>query len=71
MSCVADIVVGMPITTRRAEPGDAADLHTLAARTFGLACPPGVAQSDVDSFVALHLSEPKFEDYLRIRTGSC
>ena len=65
MSCVADIVVGMPITTRRADPGDAAELHTLAARTFALACPPGVSQSDVDSFVALHLSEPKFEDYLK------
>ena len=65
MSCVADIVVGMPITTRQAVPGDAAGLHTLAARTFGLACPPGTAQADVDTFVALHLSVAKFEDYLK------
>jgi ribosomal protein S18 acetylase RimI-like enzyme len=65
VSWVADILVGMPITTRRAEPDDAAELHTLAARTFGLACPPGTVQADIDSFVALHLSEPKFEDYLK------
>jgi ribosomal protein S18 acetylase RimI-like enzyme len=64
VSWVADIVVGMPITTRRAGSGDAAGLHTLAARTFGLACPPGTRQADVESFVALHLTEPKFEDYL-------
>jgi diamine N-acetyltransferase len=55
----------MPITTRRATPGDAAELHVLAARTFGLACPPGTLQSDVDAFVALNLSQEKFEDYLK------
>ena len=64
MNCVADILVGMPITTRRAAPGDAAELHRLAARTFGLACPPGTLPSDVDAFVALNLSEPKFEEFL-------
>ena len=31
----------MPITTRRAGPDDAAELHDVAARTFALACPPG------------------------------
>jgi ribosomal protein S18 acetylase RimI-like enzyme len=65
VSCIADIVFGMPITTRRAVPSDAAELHALAARTFGLACPPGTTQSDVDAFVALNLSEAKFEDYLK------
>lgn len=55
----------MPITTRRATPGDAAELHVLAARTFGLACPPGTRQSDVDAFVALNLSREKFEEYLK------
>jgi len=55
----------MPISTRRAVPGDAAELHKLAARTFGLACPPGTAQSDVDAFIATNLSEPKFEQYLK------
>ena len=65
MSCVADIVGDMPITTRRAVPGDAAELHVLAANTFGLACPPGTLQTDVDAFVALHLSEARFAGYLR------
>jgi ribosomal protein S18 acetylase RimI-like enzyme len=55
----------MPITTRRAAPDDAAELHTLADRTFGLACPPGTAQADVDAFVALHLSVARFEEYLK------
>jgi GNAT superfamily N-acetyltransferase len=55
----------MPITTRRAAPGDAAALHELAARTFVLACPPGTPQADVDAFVALNLSEAKFDDYLK------
>jgi GNAT superfamily N-acetyltransferase len=64
VSCVADIVKGMPITIRRAVPGDEAALHRLAERTFGLACPPGTPQSDVDAFVALHLSEARFAEYL-------
>jgi diamine N-acetyltransferase len=55
----------MPIPTRLAVPGDAADLHTLAAATFGLAVPPGTPQSDVDAFVARYLSRANFEDYLK------
>jgi diamine N-acetyltransferase len=55
----------MAITTRRAAPGDAAELHTVAAHTFGLACPPGTAPSDIDAFVAAHLSEAKFAEYLK------
>jgi ribosomal protein S18 acetylase RimI-like enzyme len=55
----------MPLTTRRAVPGDAAELHTVAARTFGLACPPGTLQSDIDAFVGLHLSRERFEEYLK------
>jgi ribosomal protein S18 acetylase RimI-like enzyme len=55
----------MSTTVRRAAPGDAAELHTLAARTFGLACPPGTLQSDVDAFVALNLSTERFEEYLK------
>jgi GNAT superfamily N-acetyltransferase len=54
----------MPIITRRAVPADAAELHELAARTFGLACPPGTAQADIDAFVAAHLSVADFERYL-------
>jgi ribosomal protein S18 acetylase RimI-like enzyme len=62
---VTDIVIGMTVSTRRALPGDAAELHSLAARTFALACPPGTLQADIDAFVAAHLSEAKFEDYLK------
>ncbi len=54
----------MPITTRRATAGDAAELHDVAARTFGLACPPGTLQSDIDAFVRLHLSRERFAEYL-------
>jgi ribosomal protein S18 acetylase RimI-like enzyme len=55
----------MPISTRRATVADAAELHDVAARTFGLACPPGTLQSDIDDFIATHLSEAKFEEYLK------
>lgn len=54
----------MSITTRRAELGDTELLHDLAERTFGLACPPGTRQSDIDDFVATHLSEESFRGYL-------
>jgi len=64
-TCVADIVDGMPITTRRAGPADAGVLHDVAARTFALACPPGTAQSDIDAFIDVHLSRERFEEYLK------
>jgi GNAT superfamily N-acetyltransferase len=54
----------MSITTHRAGSHDANLLHDLAARTFGLACPPGTAQSDIDAFIALHLSRESFAGYL-------
>lgn len=54
----------MPITTRRATADDAAELHDVAARTFGLACPPGTLQSDIDAFVRLHLSPERFAEYV-------
>jgi GNAT superfamily N-acetyltransferase len=54
----------MTTITRLARPGDEAVLHDLAARTFGLACPPGTEQSDIDAFVATHLSEASFAGYL-------
>jgi len=54
----------MSITTRRADLVDAELLHDLAARTFGLACPPGTRQSDIDVFVARHLSAESFRRYL-------
>jgi diamine N-acetyltransferase len=54
----------MPISTRRAEAADAELLHDLAARTFGLACPPGTRQDDIDAFIAGHLSADDFRRYL-------
>lgn len=56
--------LSMSITTRRAGSHDADLLHDLAARTFGLACPPGTLQADVDAFIALHLSRERFAEYL-------
>ena len=55
----------MPIITRRATAADAPELHDVAARTFALACPPGTLQSDIDDFVAAHLSVARFEEYLK------
>jgi ribosomal protein S18 acetylase RimI-like enzyme len=54
----------MSITTRQADSADADLLHELAARTFGLACPPGTLQADIDAFIATHLSRKSFERYL-------
>ncbi|AGL14869.1 GNAT family N-acetyltransferase [Actinoplanes sp. N902-109] len=54
----------MAISTRPATEADAAALHDLAARTFGLATPSDMAQSDIEAFIALHLSQARFETYL-------
>ncbi len=54
----------MSITVHRGQPGEETSLHKLAAETFGLACPPGTPQSDVDDFVSRHLSEERFAGYL-------
>ncbi|WP_328466087.1 GNAT family N-acetyltransferase [Actinoplanes sp. NBC_00393] len=54
----------MTITTRHGSIGDEKSLHDLAARTFGLACPPGTAQADIDAFIAAHLSVENFARYL-------
>jgi GNAT superfamily N-acetyltransferase len=54
----------MAITTRRAALADAAELHKLAARTFGLATPPGTLQTDIDAFIGEHLAEASFAAYL-------
>jgi ribosomal protein S18 acetylase RimI-like enzyme len=54
----------MLITTRRAVDADLDLLHELAARTFGLACPPETLQADIDAFVARHLSTESFRGYL-------
>jgi GNAT superfamily N-acetyltransferase len=54
----------MSIITRRAGSHEAGQLHELAARTFGLACPPGTLQADIDEFIAAHLAEQSFAGYL-------
>ena len=54
----------MAITTRHGVIGDEHALHDLAVRTFGLACPPGTAQTDIDDFIAAHLSTDSFTRYL-------
>jgi GNAT superfamily N-acetyltransferase len=54
----------MTTVTRLAHPGDEQVLHHLAARTFGLACPPGTAQTDIDAFIATNLSVASFAGYL-------
>ncbi|MGX6602296.1 GNAT family N-acetyltransferase [Micromonosporaceae bacterium Da 78-11] len=54
----------MSITTRRAGSHETGQLHDLAARTFGLACPPGTLPADIEAFVAAHLSTESFAGYL-------
>ncbi|BEL09581.1 GNAT family N-acetyltransferase [Actinoplanes sichuanensis] len=54
----------MTTITRLARAGDEEVLHDLAARTFGLACPPGTAQADIDAFIAKNLSVAGFRGYL-------
>jgi ribosomal protein S18 acetylase RimI-like enzyme len=49
---------------RRATADDAAALHVLAAATFPLASPPDTRREDNDAFIAAHLSEARFADYL-------
>ncbi len=54
----------MGLSVRRAVTTDAAALHEVAALTFGLACPPGTEQHDIDAFIAGQLSEERFTEYL-------
>ncbi len=54
----------MPITVTPAGDGDAAELATVAAATFPLACPDSVDPGDVAAFIAANLSEACFGGYL-------
>jgi GNAT superfamily N-acetyltransferase len=54
----------MSVAVRVAGPADAGVLHELAAITFGLACPPGTEQHQIEAFISEHLSETRFRDYL-------
>jgi ribosomal protein S18 acetylase RimI-like enzyme len=52
------------VDVRLAGADDAAALHSLAAVTFPLACPPGTSASAIADFIATHLSEERFAHYL-------
>jgi ribosomal protein S18 acetylase RimI-like enzyme len=43
---------------------DLPELADVAARTFPLACPPSVTPENVAAFIAEHLSQSRFRDYL-------
>ena len=47
-----------------ADSVDIAELATVAARTFPLACPPSVTRADIASFVDANLSDVRFAEYL-------
>ncbi len=49
---------------RDAGPEDAAALARVAATTFPLACPPHVTAEAIADFIAEHLSEARFGEYL-------
>lgn len=49
---------------RAATPADARLLHTLAAETFPLACPPDALPQAIADFIATNLSEESFAAYL-------
>lgn len=54
----------MTLEIRRATRGDARILHELAATTFPLASPPDTRPEDNQAFIATHLSEARFREYL-------
>ncbi|EMY32501.1 putative acetyltransferase [Arthrobacter crystallopoietes BAB-32] len=49
---------------RPARAGEAAALAEVAAATFPLACPPAMTAEDIGDYVAEHLSEEHFAQYL-------
>ncbi|PFG29177.1 GNAT family N-acetyltransferase [Paramicrobacterium agarici] len=49
---------------RRATLNDAENISTLAVETFGLACPPDMAQTDIEAFCRDNLSPARFEAHL-------
>jgi len=55
----------MSVVVRVAGESDAAALHAVAAETFPLACPPGTGSDQIAAFIATHLSEERFREYLR------
>ena len=54
----------MPLVVRPALAADAASLAAVAAVTFPLACPPHTTDEAKADFIAQHLTEAHFADYL-------
>ena len=54
----------MPVEVAAAVDADLAELASVAARTFPLACPPSVTPENVAAFIDENLSEDRFRDYL-------
>ena len=54
----------MAISVTTADGADAGELATVAAATFPLACADRVAPQDIAAFIAAHLSEERFAEYL-------
>lgn len=47
-----------------ADPTEAAEVASVAALTFPLACPPGFPPADIESFIAAHLGQADFEGHI-------
>jgi GNAT superfamily N-acetyltransferase len=63
------------VSIATADSVDVAELASVAARTFPLACPPSVSPDNVAAFIDANLSETRFAEYLtdprrRILTAS-
>lgn len=54
----------MAISVTPASSADTADLASVAAATFPLACPPSVSAQDVAAFIATNFSAQRFSDHL-------
>ncbi|NWN88897.1 MAG: GNAT family N-acetyltransferase [Micrococcaceae bacterium] len=54
----------MSVSTRQAKNTDVHELAPLAARTFPLACPPGMDRTAIDHFVRDELNEDVFSAWI-------
>lgn len=54
----------MVVAVTEATGTDAAALADVAARTFGLACPPSSTPDNIAKFIAANLSAARFAEYL-------
>jgi len=54
----------MPLDVTPAREADLTELADVAARTFPLACPPGMGADDISAFISENLSAARFGEYL-------